>query len=48
MTHRNKGIMGVRFEYYHDVLFDIVQIQDFENVRRASNIALSIGDDCEE
>jgi len=47
MTHHNKGVMGVRVEYYHDVSFDDVRIENFENVGRASEISHCTGDDYE-
>lgn len=45
MTHHNKGVMGVRIEYYHDVSFDGVRVEGFENIGRASQISHCTGDD---
>ena len=45
MTHHNKGVMGVRVEYYHDVSYDNVRVEGFENVGRASDISHCTGDD---
>jgi hypothetical protein len=45
MTHHNKGTMGIRIEYYHDVSLSGVQLRNFENVGQASEVSHCTGDD---
>jgi len=45
MAHHNKGIVGVRIEYYDDVSLSTVHIQNFENVGMASEVSHCTGDD---
>jgi len=45
MTHHNKGAMGIRIEYYHDVSLSRVQLRNFENVGLGSEVVHCTGDD---
>jgi len=45
MAHHNKGVVGVRIEYYNDVSLSKMQIQDLENVGMASEVTHCTGDD---
>lgn len=45
MTHHNKGIMGLRIEYYNDVVLSSVKVEEAENVGTASLVSHCTGDD---
>jgi len=45
MTHHNKGIVGVRIEYYNEVSLSDVQVRKVENVGRSSNVSHCLGDE---
>jgi len=45
MSHHNKGVVGVRIEYYDDVSLSAVKIKDLKNVGTSAEVSHCTGDE---